>query len=116
MRIVYIISFLLCGLLNYSRSQDRTSRQDIDQRAGYQLTEVIVTANKSEPDMQRTKLILSVLNAKEINDSRIWDVKNLSADVPNLYAAHPRDLRSVVTIRGITSSSYEPTVAVYVNS
>lgn len=115
MRIVYTISFLLCVLLNYSRSQDRTNRQDIDKRSGYQLTEVIVTADKTETDMQKTPLSLSVLNAKETNDTRIWDVKDLSAVVPNLYAAHPGDLRSVVSIRGITISSCEPAVAVYVD-
>lgn len=115
MRITYFIFFFWCSLFLHSRSQDRTNLRDIDERAGYQLPEVIVTADKTETDMQKTSLSLSVLNANEIHHGRIWDVKDISAVIPNLYAAHPGDLRSVISIRGITTSSYEPAVALYID-
>lgn len=82
---------------------------------GRQLNEVIVTADKRETNIQKTPFSISALDSKEINDARIWDIKDLTAMVPNLYAAHPGDLRNVVSIRGITTTSYEPAVATYID-
>jgi iron complex outermembrane receptor protein len=55
------------------------------------------------------------LNAKGINDYRLWNSKDLTAIVPNLYSANPGDGRNVTSIRGITSSSYDPAVTTYID-
>jgi len=81
----------------------------------HQLKEVIVTAEKRETNIQQTPSSISALESKAISDAKIWDIKDLTAIVPNLYAAHPGDLRNVVSIRGITTSSYEPAVATYID-
>jgi len=83
--------------------------------ASKQLDEAIVTAEKKEENVQRIPSSVSALNAKAINDYRLWNSKDLTAIVPNLYSANPGDGRNVTSIRGITSSSYDPAVTTYID-
>src|SRR5689334_6796388 len=83
--------------------------------ASKQLDEVIVTAEKKEENVQKIPSSISALNAKSINDYRLWNSKDLTAIVPNLYSANPGDGRNVTAIRGITSSSYDPAVTTYID-
>ena len=83
--------------------------------ASKQLDEVIVTAEKKEENVQAIPSSISALNAKSINDYRLWNSKDLTAIVPNLYSANPGDGRNVTSIRGITSSSYDPAVTTYID-
>ena len=76
---------------------------------------MIVTAEKKEENVQAIPSSISALNAKSINDYRLWNSKDLTAIVPNLYAANPGDGRNVTSIRGITSSSYDPAVTTYID-
>ncbi|HTJ52978.1 MAG TPA: TonB-dependent receptor [Cyclobacteriaceae bacterium] len=80
-----------------------------------QLDAVVVTAQKQEEDAQRIASSVSVLSSKQIQQYRMWNTSDLSAVVPNLYSANPGDNRNVTSIRGITSSSYDPAVATYVD-
>jgi len=83
--------------------------------ASKQLDEVIVTAEKKEENVQTIPSSISALNAKSINDYRLWNSKDITAIVPNLYSANPGDGRNVTSIRGITSSSYDPAVTTYID-
>jgi len=83
--------------------------------ASKQLDEVIVTAEKKEENVQRIPSSISALSAKTINEYRLWNSKDLTAIVPNLYSANPGDGRNVTSIRGITSSSYDPAVTTYID-
>jgi iron complex outermembrane receptor protein len=83
--------------------------------ASKQLDEVIVTAEKKEENLQAIPSSISALNAKSVNDYRLWNSKDLTAIVPNLYSANPGDGRNVTSIRGITSSSYDPAVTTYID-
>src|SRR5690606_11835042 len=85
------------------------------QKTAQYIPEVVVTADKKETILQKTRASLNVLDSRQIDALKLWDIAELSALVPNLYAAHPGDLRSVVSIRGIASTSYEPTVATYID-
>ena len=83
--------------------------------AAKQLDAVVVTAEKKEENVQNIPVSISALTAKNIDDYRLWDNKDLTAIVPNLYAGNPGDGRNVTSIRGITSSSYDPTVTTYID-
>jgi iron complex outermembrane receptor protein len=83
--------------------------------AGNRLDEVTVTAQKYEEDAQRVPFSISTLSAKQIRDYRLWDLKDLTAIVPNLNSAGPGDNRTVSGIRGIVTTSYDPAVATYVD-
>src|SRR5689334_14843739 len=64
-----------------------------------QLDEVIVTAEKKEENLQTIPSAISVLSSRNINDYRLWNSRDLTAVVPNLYSANPGDGRNVTSIR-----------------
>ncbi|ULQ55326.1 TonB-dependent receptor [Flavihumibacter rivuli] len=80
-----------------------------------QLDGVVVTAQKREEVLNRTPGSITALNGKEVQAYRLWNTKELTAIVPNFYANNSGDERNVVSIRGITTTSYDPAVAVYVD-
>lgn len=80
-----------------------------------QLDAVMVTAEKQEGAVQRIPSSISALSARQIQEYRMWNTRDLTAIVPNLYAANPGDNRNVTSIRGITSTSYDPAIATYVD-
>lgn len=80
-----------------------------------QLEAVVVTAEKKEENLQNIPSAISALTSKNINEYRLWNTRDLTAIVPNLYAGNPGDGRNVTSIRGITSSSYDPAVTTYID-
>ena len=79
------------------------------------LEEVTVTAQKKEELLQRIPISVSAITDRQVREYRLWNNKDLSAIVPNLYAADPGDGRDVISIRGITTTSYDPAVATYID-
>jgi len=85
------------------------------QNSMLQLDAVTVTAEKREELLQRIPASVTVLNAKQVQDFNMWDIKQLTAIVPNLYSGNSGDMRNVTSIRGITTTSYDPAVATYID-
>lgn len=79
------------------------------------LDEVVVTAQKREEVLQNVPIAVSSLSAKQVQQYRLWNIEDLTAIAPNMYAANPGDNRNVTTIRGITTTSYDPAVATYID-
>jgi len=79
------------------------------------LDQVIVTAQKREEDIYQLPLSISVINSRAVHQFRLWNTKEISGVVPNLYSANPGDERNVTSIRGITTTSYDPAVATYID-
>lgn len=80
-----------------------------------QLNDVIVTAQKEEENLQHVPFSTTALSSQEVTEFRIWNTDQITAIIPNLYAANPGDNRNVTSIRGITSTSYDPSVATYID-
>jgi len=80
-----------------------------------QLNEVVVTAQKRDEKAQLIPVSLTTLSAKQLADYRMWNTGDLTAIIPNLYAANSGDNRNVTSIRGITTTSYDQAVAVYID-
>lgn len=80
-----------------------------------QLGAVIVSAEKKEDNLQNVPVSISSLISKNVDEFRLWNNKDISGVIPNLYAANPGDGRNVISIRGITSSSYDPAVTTYID-
>ena len=80
-----------------------------------QLDEVIVTAEKKEELIQKIPASISSLNAKQVTAFNLWNTKEITGVVPNVYSADPGDARDVTSVRGIATSSYDPTVATYID-
>ncbi|WP_290708604.1 TonB-dependent receptor [Flavihumibacter sp. CACIAM 22H1] len=83
--------------------------------ADRQLDEVIVSAEKKESRLVNLPYSVSALSEKQINQYRLWNTRELTGIVPNFFAGHSGDDRNVISIRGITTTSYDPAVAVYVD-
>lgn len=80
-----------------------------------QLEEVTVTAQKQEENLQKIPLAVSHIPEEQIRQARIWHTRDIGGIFPNFYASHSGDGRNVTGIRGITTTSYDPAVAVYVD-
>ncbi|MDB5133231.1 MAG: hypothetical protein JWR02_2980 [Mucilaginibacter sp.] len=80
-----------------------------------QLDEVVVTADKREEEIQKVPYSVSALSARQVQDYKVWNLKDITAIVPNLYSANPGDGRNVTGIRGIVTTSYDPAVTTYID-
>ncbi|PZX55607.1 TonB-dependent receptor [Algoriphagus chordae] len=80
-----------------------------------QLGEVMVTAQKETENLQKVPISVSVVDDRKVEEMNLWQTKDLRGYIPNLYTSNPGDNRNVISIRGITTTSYEPAVATYVD-
>jgi iron complex outermembrane recepter protein len=80
-----------------------------------QLDAVVVTAEKQESNIQNVPVSITALSSRDIEAYRLWASKDLKGIVSNMYAADPGDGRNVISIRGITSTSYDPAVVTYID-
>lgn len=80
-----------------------------------QLEAVTVTAEKKEELLQNTPASVTAISSKQVEEFRLWNSKDLTAIVPNLYSGNSGDGRNVTSIRGITTTSYDPAVATYID-
>ena len=80
-----------------------------------QLDAVTVTADKKEELLQNVPVSVTAITGKEVDAFRLWDIKDITAIVPNLMSGNSGDGRNVTSIRGITTTSYDPAVATYID-
>lgn len=80
-----------------------------------QLSEVTVVTQKTDELLQNLPISITSLSGMQVEDYRLWNLRDLSALSPNLYTADPGDKRNVTSIRGIVSTSYDPAVASYID-
>ncbi|MCC8359784.1 TonB-dependent receptor [Salinimicrobium sediminilitoris] len=82
---------------------------------GERLKEVVVTAQKREELIQEIPLSITSLSYENVKQSQIQNANDLTAISPNLYASDPGDRRTVTSIRGIVTTSYDPAIATYID-
>lgn len=80
-----------------------------------QLDEVTVTAEKKEQASVEIPVSISTISSRQVQQYRLWKTNELTGIVPNLYSNNSGDERNVTSIRGITTTSYDPAVATYVD-
>lgn len=80
-----------------------------------ELDEIVVASHRREDQLQTVPISVSALNQTQVREFMIWNLQDISAIVPNLFASHPGDNRVVTSIRGITTTSYEPAVVTYID-
>ncbi|MBE7171852.1 MAG: TonB-dependent receptor [Williamsia sp.] len=80
-----------------------------------QLDEVVVSAQKEEELLQRLPVSVTHISATQVQEYRLWNSKDITAIVPNLFSYDPGDKRNVISVRGITTTSYDPAVATYID-
>jgi iron complex outermembrane receptor protein len=75
----------------------------------------IVTAQKREESLLKIPATVSLIGSTRVREYRLWNSRDITAVVPNLYSANSGDDRNVTSIRGITTTSYDPAVATYID-
>ncbi len=80
-----------------------------------QLDDVVVTAQKEEQDILKIPATISAISSRQVEQYRLWNSRDITAIVPNLYSTNSGDNRNVTSIRGITTTSYDPAVATYID-
>lgn len=79
------------------------------------LEAVLVSAEKKDAFLQQVPVSITAISSKKIKDYRLWNSRDITAIVPNLYSASSGDDRNVTGIRGIATTSYDPAVATYID-
>ena len=81
------------------------------------LSEVVVTADKVETDVQKTPVAITVLNAQKIKDYRVWSISDLTAVAPSTFIIEHGNSTSAtfINIRGAMGFTNEQAVATYVD-
>jgi iron complex outermembrane recepter protein len=92
-----------------------TEKKIVLQSAVTQLDAVIVRADKTESNVFKTAASVTSISSKQIKDRRIWDINDISGQVPNLFLSNSGDNRNIAGLRGIVTTSYEQAVATYVD-
>ena len=96
--------------------QPNTSNVEVVLQPSYiHLDATYVSASRQEMDPIRLPISISVIDGKTLENRSIRFLQDLTASIPNLYMAHPGEFRNVSSIRGITTTSYNPAVATYVD-
>lgn len=106
------------GFANLDKRINTTETAELDIQltiSTRQLDDVVVTAQKEEENLQEVPFSTTAFSSRQVQAFRMWNADAVSAIVPNLYSANPGDNRNVTSIRGITSSSYDPAVATYID-
>ena len=85
-------------------------------RGTEKLDEVVVTAQKSEENIIETPISVTSIDAAKIQDTRIWELANLTGLVPNYnYAQLGSGYQQLQSIRGVQVFSDDPAVATYID-
>jgi iron complex outermembrane receptor protein len=105
-----VVLFFIC-IFFFTNSFSQTNTKD----SVYNLEDVIVTAQKRSELLHNVPFAITNLSAKQIEDLRLWQIKEITSVIPNLYSADPGDNRDVTSIRGIATTSYDPATAVYID-
>ena len=115
----YIIEISAIGFAKIEKSITLPSTNDAIgiqlKQSSHQLDAVVVTAEKREANIQNVPISITAFSSRDIEAYRLWASRDLKGVVSNLYAADPGDGRNVISIRGITSTSYDPAVVTYID-
>lgn len=80
-----------------------------------ELPDLVVTAEKEETNLRSVPYSVSSLEGEKLEQYRVWNLREISNIIPNLYSADPGDNRNVTGIRGVATTSYDPAVATYID-
>src|SRR5205809_5088474 len=115
----YTISYSAVGYATQNKNVEITAASnnaDVQLAdATTQLDDVVVTAEKKEESLQKIPVSITALSSKQVNEFRLWNSKELTAIVPNMYSNNSGDERNVTSIRGITTTAYDPAVTTYID-
>ena len=98
-------------------TQDDSASKDEDDVKRYE--GIIVTATRRAEKLSEVPIAMSVVSDKDIQQTSVRELSELSEYIPNVSISGHNDFRSVITIRGVGSPSrnigFDSRVGVYVD-
>lgn len=98
----------------FAMAQEKNDKKEFDIRE-----EVIVTATKRAEKLSDVPIAISVIGAKDIEQTGIRELSQVTGYIPNVQITQHTDFRSAVIIRGVGSNSrnigFDSRVGVYVD-
>jgi len=86
---------------------------------GFEIQEVVVTAQKRTERLVDVPVAISVFNAEAIEQTGVRELKEITGYMPNVQISTGNDFRSTVTIRGVGATSrnigFDSRVGVYID-
>ena len=58
----------------------------------------MVSSEKVEQEAQKIPVVISVTLAKQVANYRLWNVKDLTAIIPNMYSVSPGDDKIILQL------------------
>lgn len=88
-----------------------------DKRGGYQLENMIVTAQKQEENVQEVPISISVLDSVLIEDAGIDTLVRMSNYIPNLFLYEQSPGNNLPTMRGLSApvETYQVSTGLYID-
>ncbi|MDZ7935569.1 MAG: TonB-dependent receptor [Emticicia sp.] len=116
----YTVSISAIGYASKIQTIEVAGQTNLDlilKESSQELSEVVVTADKIETNLQKTPLAITSLNAKKIEEYRIWNITDLTALAPSTFTVeHGNSTGSnFLNIRGAMGFSNDQAVAAYVD-
>lgn len=111
---IFFPLFMLSGVFLIGQDIDSTIHTDL--KIDKKLQEVVIYSVEKRPqELLKTPSSITFLGSDQIRLYRLWDINNLNGIAPNFSLAHSGDNRNVAGIRGIVTTSYDQTVATYID-
>lgn len=114
----YLIEINSKGFSNTTEMIELASQHEINivlENNYKKLDDIIVSINKTDALYFKSSGSITTFNKKQINDLRLWDIKDVTGIAPNLNLAQSGDNRNITYIRGIGTTSYEQAVSTYID-
>jgi len=109
--------------LGYATKTIQVSRTDADQivnitlqSATTTMDEVVISALKQEQKLLDVPIAVTSLNARRLQETRTWDLKDITGIIPNYsYTKLGVGFQEIQSIRGVQVFSENPAIATYID-
>ncbi|MCL1932502.1 MAG: TonB-dependent receptor [Candidatus Azobacteroides sp.] len=113
MKGIYVLLGIMFLALNVFAEEEKP---DTLSRRSVVLDEIVVQSFKQGGNLSVLPMAASTINRKNLQNQNVWDIKDISSFIPNLYAPdYGAKISSPVYIRGIGSKINAPSVGLYVD-
>ena len=109
---LFFIAIISCSIKSIGQSIDSSANKGNDKK----LEEIIIYGSeKRQQSLLKAPSSVTFINSTQVQQFRLWDINNLSGIAPNFSLSQSGDNRNVAGIRGIVTTSYDQTVATYID-
>jgi iron complex outermembrane receptor protein len=113
-KLCFLIAVISFGISAFAQKIDSSgiSTKEIDKK----LQEIVIYgAEKRQQSLLKAPSSVTFISGTQVQLLRLWEINNLTGIAPNFSLSQSGDNRNVAGIRGIVTTSYDQTVATYID-